>query len=86
MLLASNLGGNFGSRLGGAVDGLLEDGAGDVDLPLTGPEVEQGLGDGLHRLVGRGSPQHPAQGVRRQQVLDRGWLRAWANSPRRARA
>src|SRR4029079_10619640 len=46
----------YGRRVlghGRAVDGLLEDGPGDVDLPLTGAEVVQGLCDGLQRRVGR---------------------------------
>src|SRR5665648_155830 len=45
ILLASNLAGSLGVRLGisfgGTVDGLLDDGAGDVDLPLTGPKPAQ---------------------------------------------
>src|ERR1035437_6549406 len=61
--------GRWGSRGSRAIDGLLDDGGGDVDLPLTGPEPEQGLGDGLQGRFGRGSPQHPAQEVRGQQVL-----------------
>ena len=60
----------FAGRRSRAVEGLLNDGAGDVGLPLTSPEPEQGLGDGIQCRFVRGSPQHAAQGVRRQQILD----------------